>query len=375
MGTLVRVSLVLGMATIVVWLSADSASAQPPRFGFGGDPRQMQEQMFRRMDRNGNGVIDGEELEQLNNGFFREVAAGRDPSRPMDMNEFSELSQQAMERFRAGGGGPGLGGFRMEIRGPDGGGSGDNSANRDGSPRPDERRDGDRRDGDSRDERRGDSRRSDRDDSSRSNSDSRSSSRKSDKPAGFSFGSVTLKLPDQYRSKDKDGDGQIGLYEWPRSDFATFRKLDRDGDGFLTAAELIKSSGGSVPNFGIPSNVTIASTDPAAATTALSVADTGRSVGSGTSAFPGPPSRIAGPSTPGGASSASTDGTDELTRRAGFTFDNLDRDRNGVISAEEWARSRSMRPQFERANAGLVPPISREQFVPAFVKVNPSFSR
>lgn len=377
MLTVVRASVAVVPALIVICVSANPVAAQPPRFG--GDPREMQEQMFRRMDRNGNGVIDGEELEQMSSGFFREALAGRDLSRPMDQTEFSELSRQAMERARSSGGfgrggGGGPGGMRVEIRGPDGGSTpGSNSSSRDASSRSDERRDGDRREGESRDDRRGDSRRSDREDSSRSGgSDSKSASRKADKPAGFSFGSVTFKLPDQYRSKDKDGDGQIGLYEWSRSDFATFRKLDRDGDGFLTPAELLKASGGTLPNFGIPSNVMIASTDPAAVKAALSNGSSPAS-SSSTAAPSGPPIRPAGPTA--GPASATADASDESTRRAGLTFDILDRDRNGMISAEEWTRSRSMRPQFERANAGLVPPISRDQFVPAFIKVNPSFNR
>ena len=39
---------------------------------------------------------------------------------------------------------------------------------------------------------------------------------------------ATAKLPEQYRKFDKDGDGQIGLYEWPRSasEYAEFKKLD-----------------------------------------------------------------------------------------------------------------------------------------------------
>src|SRR3979411_2116467 len=53
-----------------------------------------------------------------------------------------------------------------------------------------------------------------------------------------------LKLPDQYRSRDVDKDGQIGMYEWPRSDFATFRKLDLNHDGFLTPQELTPTSSG-----------------------------------------------------------------------------------------------------------------------------------
>src|SRR5260370_5971913 len=56
-----------------------------------------------------------------------------------------------------------------------------------------------------------------------------------------------LKLPDQYRSRDVDKDGQIGMYEWPRSDFATFRKLDLNHDGFLTPQELTPTSSGKPP--------------------------------------------------------------------------------------------------------------------------------
>jgi hypothetical protein len=49
---------------------------------------------------------------------------------------------------------------------------------------------------------------------------------------------VTAELPSQYRSLDKDKDGQIGVYEWPRDDLDTFQKLDRNRDGFLTPVEL-----------------------------------------------------------------------------------------------------------------------------------------
>ena len=47
-------------------------------------------------------------------------------------------------------------------------------------------------------------------------------------------------LPPEYRALDKDGDGQIGLYEWPKNDIATFLRLDLNDDGFVTASELKK---------------------------------------------------------------------------------------------------------------------------------------
>lgn len=49
-------------------------------------------------------------------------------------------------------------------------------------------------------------------------------------------------LPDKYRSYDKDGDGQVGLYEWPKDRIAEFLGLDRNDDGFLTISELKKPS-------------------------------------------------------------------------------------------------------------------------------------
>ncbi len=45
-------------------------------------------------------------------------------------------------------------------------------------------------------------------------------------------------LPEAYRSLDKNKDGQIGLYEWDRAKYAEFKKLDKNGDGFLTPLEL-----------------------------------------------------------------------------------------------------------------------------------------
>jgi Ca2+-binding EF-hand superfamily protein len=388
----IRWSLRLVIVSLMIGFSAPPVVAQPGSGrgfgggGFGGDPREMQEQFFRRLDRNSNGVIDGEEFDTMPS-FFRDTLrdSGRDFSRPMDQTEFSDLSRQAMERARSSGGGFGGGSFgggsfgrggprpgTPEMRVPEGSDRGGDSGNRsgggseskDGSPRSDDR---------------GDGRRFDRSDSpSRGdgNGDSKSSSKKSDKPAGFSFGPVTFKMPEQYRSKDRDGDGQIGLYEWSRSDFATFRKLDRDGDGFLTAAELIKAGGGKLPNAAIPTNVVVAAVDTAAAKSSSPNAEGDRS-SPPRGADPGVAVSVGGGPSPGAAPSATAapDTSDEVTRRAMQTFDALDRDKNGAISAEEWARSRTMRPQFERANANMYPPISREQFVAQFIKVNPGFSR
>lgn len=46
------------------------------------------------------------------------------------------------------------------------------------------------------------------------------------------------KLPSSYQSYDRDRDGQIGLYEWPRARIREFLELDKNRDGFLTPIEL-----------------------------------------------------------------------------------------------------------------------------------------
>ena len=51
-------------------------------------------------------------------------------------------------------------------------------------------------------------------------------------------------LPKEYQALDKNGDGQIGLYEWARTKYAEFAKLDKNHDGFLTPQELTKGNGG-----------------------------------------------------------------------------------------------------------------------------------
>lgn len=54
--------------------------------------------------------------------------------------------------------------------------------------------------------------------------------------------SRTSPLPETYRALDKNGDGQVGLYEWDRAKYAEFRKLDKNHDGLLTPQELTGKS-------------------------------------------------------------------------------------------------------------------------------------
>ena len=52
--------------------------------------------------------------------------------------------------------------------------------------------------------------------------------------------------------------------------------------------------------------------------------------------------------------------------RAVSAFRSLDRDGNGQITEEEWSRSRTMRPAFQRLNVDLTQPMTQQRFLELF---------
>jgi hypothetical protein len=71
------------------------------------------------------------------------------------------------------------------------------------------------------------------------------------KPTFHRPGKLPKGLPDWFAKLDTDQDGQVGLYEWKEAGrpLDEFRKLDRNGDGFITVEEALhsaKSSGNGV---------------------------------------------------------------------------------------------------------------------------------
>lgn len=317
-------------AALILTLSTAEIYAQ----GFGGG--NPGERMVMFMDRNRNGQLDTDELERMPAPMLDALEdAGIDTSRPVSTDRFAQVAPQVMEAMRSsfsrnrsnddnnsgdrgsfsrgsyGGRGFGGGGFRGGFGG---GGFGGGFGGRE----------------------------SDGGDSQGSRSASPA------KPAPRP--KINLDLPEQYKTLDKDADGQLGLYEWNRAAFAEFARLDRDGDGFLTAWELTHPPAG-VGETAIASAASPASTgtsrpapQPAPATSPVSTTATSTSKGSETE--------------------------DPAARTARYVFAVLDRDKDGTLTSEEWNRSQSTRKKFQDAKVEVPLPASQDQFIAKYLDLN-----
>lgn len=157
-------------------------------------------------------------------------------------------------------------------------------------------------------------------------------------------------LPAEYVSRDKNGDGQIGLYEWDRKKFAEFTKLDKNGDGFLTAVELL------------PKGVMKAfySKTPARA---------GSPAGGPVA---GIPAGTPGTSVAGAPITGTPDAVDQEARK---TFGDMDENKDGAIDEADWGRSRRIRPWFEGVGIKVNLPMNIEAFVGNYRRAKEGQSR
>ncbi|MSR60057.1 MAG: hypothetical protein EXS05_20865 [Planctomycetaceae bacterium] len=295
--SLLGATLIAAMAAVV--------TAQGP--GGGSDDT------FRQLDRNGNDAIDPEEWEALPATFRKAFEdRGVDLSVSMEYDDFVETSrairEEMMARFTQGGGGGGR-------RGPP------------GPPPP----------------------------AAPAADAMRSEEKKTEKVvirASKPKNSMNVKLPEAYRAKDTNRDGQIGLYEWSLSDYKTFRKLDLNGDGFLTPQELIKGPRAVVEVS--RTSTSSSTTGPASATTSSDSGTASSTTGKSESPSSGP----SGPKNP-----------------ADTAFKLLDKDNDGMISEKEWGKSMSTGPKFKTAGVQVTFPLRKEVFLQLYPQAYPSAAK
>jgi hypothetical protein len=170
-----------------------------PAPGFGGapggwNPDAMIEAWFRRYDKNGDGLLNNDEMPEALQAERDRWDTNKDGF--IDLNEFKAYAQARMQQLQAetgAGSGGGLGG-----QGSPG-----------GMPVPEIPADG----------------------------------RQDQKPVVYRASNLPRELPAWFREADADQDGQVGLYEWKAKGWPIeqFRSLDRNDDGFLTVEEVLRS--------------------------------------------------------------------------------------------------------------------------------------
>jgi Ca2+-binding EF-hand superfamily protein len=109
------------------------------------------------------------------------------------------------------------------------------------------------------------------------------------KPVVYRAGKLPANLPPWFKTTDTDGDAQISFFEW-RSGGKTideFGKLDRNGDGFLTIAEVLYHSGGknNINGVAVVSSTGTAGTGPSSGSGPSSPSTSGRTSGPPGSGF------------------------------------------------------------------------------------------
>jgi EF-hand domain pair len=166
---------------------------------------------------------------------------------------------------------------------------------------------------------------------------------------------TSLKLPEEYRSKDKDNDNQIGMYEWPKSEWAKFRELDLNGDGFLTAKELTHKPKSSRSSRGSRS-------DRGGSSRGESSRPEVASSGSSTTSTEEKKSEPAGPAT--------TLSNTETEKQAERFFGLADKDGNGRISEDEVKGSAVVKLKFGKLPKPPTYPLSRDEFIRTFVEAS-----
>lgn len=284
------------------------------------------DQIFDYMDKNKNGRMDPDEIEN-SRGPFKEMLqkAGVDYRKGIDKKSFGATFEKIRQQREAEGGGRDRGG---------------DDRNRDDDRRREEY-----------EKRKQEYEKRRREEEERKKRESSKSSSKKSAPVIKPKPRVTVDMPTTFTEGDRDTDGQIGFYEWKkwkRDSISDFLKYDHNHDGFLTPRELAAGPNEAVV---VVSPTTPAPTDAAKPASIVK-----------TSAPTAKPAPI----------QASVDLNSVAARRAESMFRLLDKDRDDLLSGDEWNRSRTIKPLFEKGGIDLAKPMSKSDFLTNYVRLSDS---
>jgi Ca2+-binding EF-hand superfamily protein len=310
-------------------------SAQDRGRGGSRDSRSSAERFFGYMDRNRDGRLDAEETRRMPSSFREaferaDYNLDRGISRDDFVREMPRIMEDARRRREEE--------YRNRSRGDD------NDRRREYYRRREEER------------RRGDDRR--RDDDRRGGGYVYTPSKRE---------RVTMEIPRRFEDGDTDKDGQIGLYEWrqwrPQEKYH-FRVYDINGDGFLTPKELsIPPTQEEINNYLASIGVKVDTSSSSSGSGRYSRSRNGGSRGD-SSPTPATPQVNVTVAQPKPVEEPAQD--DRVTKEALVFFKAMDADKSGTITSEEWARSRTLKPKFEKAGYDLSQPMDQQQFIAGY---------
>lgn len=356
-------------------LAVSTAIAQGPPGGF--DPSRF----FDAMDRNQNGRLDPEEIENSRGPIRSQLeGAGIDWRRGVSRDEFSRvISQQSFSRSRSGGEGRSFGGDRGGFGGDRGGFGGDRGGfGGDRGSFGGSRSSFGPSSGDQPREFNGSGANfSPRSDGGPSRTMSSTTTASTPTPSASGTAPVvpvrvTIDLQRDFAAGDTDSDGQIGFYEWlrwkGRAEIAKFSELDINGDGFLTPREILNQSNTGSPTLiaatGTPSPLPSSAPPPSSAVTTPAAAP------SAATPVPAPATPVSTTTPEASPIKALTldislpiDENDSSVRRYRNSFRLLDRNSDGRLSLDEWERSTNIRKKFADAGVDLRQPMDGDTFV------------
>jgi hypothetical protein len=201
----------------------------------------------------------------------------------------------------------------------------------------------------------------------------REDSKKSSKSATYSpkkWPKITVDIPSRFADGDSDQDGQIGLYEWRKwkpEEKYHFPVYDINQDGFLTPRELSNPPSkeeieGYLASIGAPSPA--ASSPPQTSSPRADDPKSPTPV-----AYDKPDKQLTKEIKKTSKPPEKSEDKDPLTKTAQLFFQQMDADKNGSLTPDEWARSRRLKPKFEEAGIDLSGSMNVEQFTIAYRQI------